>query len=190
MRTKVQRLQDRVEIQRLLHSYARCADTKDWEGFADLFTDDGYLVLPFGKLEKKDMVRAVASVLSPWQATQHMFSNVSIATDRDHLTTNHYLQATRARRGEHLRSRRHRWLVRQHLPPHPGVAGSSSPSVSPSCGTRVSLSSRGIRRRDPPWTRVGPACRSLVSRALHHRVAAHRIVQVAVRSAISHNGEA
>jgi uncharacterized protein (TIGR02246 family) len=91
---KVQWLQDRVEIQDLLHSYARCADTKDWEGFADLFTDDGYLVLPFGKLEQKDMVRAVASVLSPWPATHHLFANVTIAVDGDFATTNHYLQAT------------------------------------------------------------------------------------------------
>jgi hypothetical protein len=57
-------------------------------------TDDGYLVLPFGKLEKKDMARAVAAVLSPWQATQHMFSNIWITIDADHATTNHYLQAT------------------------------------------------------------------------------------------------
>jgi uncharacterized protein (TIGR02246 family) len=91
---RVQRLEDRAAIQDLLHAYARCADTKDWEGFADLFTDDGYLVLPFGKLEKKDMVRAVAAVLSPWQATQHLFANVAIAIDGDHATTNHYLQAT------------------------------------------------------------------------------------------------
>ena len=90
----VRKLLDRAEINDLLLAYARCADTKDWEGFADLFTDDGYLVLPFGKLEKKDMSRAVRSVLAPWQATQHLFANVAITIDGDHATTNHYLQAT------------------------------------------------------------------------------------------------
>jgi hypothetical protein len=40
------------------------------------------------------MARAVPSVLAPWQATQHLFSNVAITIDGDHATTNHYLQAT------------------------------------------------------------------------------------------------
>lgn len=29
---------------------ARCADTKRWNDFAALYADDGYLVLPFGRL--------------------------------------------------------------------------------------------------------------------------------------------
>jgi hypothetical protein len=40
------------------------------------------------------MARAVASVLAPWQVTQHLFSNVTITIGGDHATTNHYLQAT------------------------------------------------------------------------------------------------
>lgn len=90
----VQTLVDRAEIHDLLLAYARCADTKDWAGFADLFADDGHIILPFGKLEKADMARATAAVLSPFEETQHLFSNISIAIDGDSATTNHYLQAT------------------------------------------------------------------------------------------------
>jgi ketosteroid isomerase-like protein len=87
-------LTDRAKINDLILAYARFVDTKDWEAFADLFVDDGCIILPFGKLEKNDMARATAAVLRPFEGTQHLFSNVGITIDGDVATTNHYLQAT------------------------------------------------------------------------------------------------
>lgn len=92
--TQVRWLTDRAEIQDLILAYARTADTRRWEAFADLFADDGCIILPFGRLEKRDMARSVEAVLKPFEATQHMFSNVAIAIDGDSASTNHYLQAT------------------------------------------------------------------------------------------------
>ena len=90
----VQILVDRAEIHDLILGYARNADTKNWEAFAQLFADDGYAQYPFGKVEKKDMARAAGAILQPFERTQHMFSNISITIDGDTATTNHYLQAT------------------------------------------------------------------------------------------------
>jgi ketosteroid isomerase-like protein len=91
---QIQLLMDRAEIHDLIMAYARYVDTKDWEAFADLFADDGCIILPFGKLEKKNLARSTANVLGPFQGTQHLFTNVSISIDGDVATTNHYLQAT------------------------------------------------------------------------------------------------
>jgi 3-phenylpropionate/cinnamic acid dioxygenase small subunit len=89
----VQKLLDRAEINDLLVTYAHCLDTKDWNALADLFTDDGHIGLPFGKLEKKDMARAAAAVLRPFEATQHLYTNIGISIDDDTGRTSHYFQA-------------------------------------------------------------------------------------------------
>ncbi|OBB07514.1 hypothetical protein A5662_09480 [Mycobacteriaceae bacterium 1482268.1] len=38
-----QRLSDELEIVALLHSYARAVDTKDWELYRSVFTDDAHI---------------------------------------------------------------------------------------------------------------------------------------------------
>jgi ketosteroid isomerase-like protein len=90
---KVQWLVDRAEIHDLIMNFARCADTKDWNGYAALFAEDGAALLPFGRLEKKDLVKSVTPVLAPFALTQHLFTNVSIDVNGDTANTNHYLQA-------------------------------------------------------------------------------------------------
>ena len=62
---QIQWLMDRAEIHDLIMAYARYVDTKDWEAFADLFADDGCIILPFGKLEKKNLARSTANVARP-----------------------------------------------------------------------------------------------------------------------------
>ncbi|WP_109524794.1 MULTISPECIES: nuclear transport factor 2 family protein [Nocardia] len=37
------RISDELEIQALLHRYARAVDTKDWELYRSVFTDDAYI---------------------------------------------------------------------------------------------------------------------------------------------------
>ncbi|MDV7353678.1 nuclear transport factor 2 family protein [Rhodococcus oxybenzonivorans] len=86
-------LTNRVQIHDLLLAYARCVDTKDWTGFADLFADDGRVVLPFGSIGKGDMADSVERILAPYEATHHLFANVGIDIDGDTARANHYLQA-------------------------------------------------------------------------------------------------
>jgi uncharacterized protein (TIGR02246 family) len=86
-------LTDRAQIHDLLLSYARCADTKDWTGFADLFAEDGRLVLPFGSIGKDEIAASAERILAPYEATHHLFANVGIDIDGDSARTNHYLQA-------------------------------------------------------------------------------------------------
>jgi SnoaL-like domain len=91
---RIQWLVDRAQIHDLLVAYARCADTKDWAGFAELFADEGTLVLPFGTVPKERLAESAERILGPFEATHHVFTNVSITIDGDTARTNHYLQAT------------------------------------------------------------------------------------------------
>ena len=42
--------EDFIEIQQLMYRYARCADKRDYEGFAGVFTEDATLVFMGMKL--------------------------------------------------------------------------------------------------------------------------------------------
>jgi len=154
LESRVQWLVDRAEIHDLILGYARCVDTKDWDGFADLFADDGCILLPFGKLEKKDLARATAAVLSPFEGTQHLFANVGIHIKGDLATSNHYLQAVHVPASTAQGT--HADIAAGTTTPTgaPTKAGGSSPSTSPLCGAAGSHSSRGTRTRDSEWTPV------------------------------------
>ena len=39
----LQRVSDELEIAALLNTYARAVDTKDWELYRSVFTDDAYI---------------------------------------------------------------------------------------------------------------------------------------------------
>jgi hypothetical protein len=86
-------LTDRAQIHDLLLSYARCADTKNWAGFADLFTDEGRILLPFGSIVKDQIAASGESILAPYEGTHHLFANVGIEIEGDIARTNHYLHA-------------------------------------------------------------------------------------------------
>jgi ketosteroid isomerase-like protein len=87
-------LTDRAQIHDLLLSYARCADTKDWKGYADLFADDGRIVWPHGGIPKHAIAASIERILEPYEMTHHLFSNIGIEIDGDTARTNHYLHAT------------------------------------------------------------------------------------------------
>jgi hypothetical protein len=91
---QLQWLIDRAQIQDLLVAYARCADEKDWDGFADLYADEGRLVLPFGDITRDQMAASCERVLRPFGRTHHMFSNFAIDIDGDTASSRHYLHAT------------------------------------------------------------------------------------------------
>jgi hypothetical protein len=102
---RLQWLVDRAQIHDLVVSYARCADEKDWEGFAELFSDEGRLVLPFGDITKDQMAESGERILRPFGSTHHMFTNFAIEIEGDTARSRHYLQATHvldaAEKGQH-----------------------------------------------------------------------------------------
>jgi hypothetical protein len=63
---QIQWLVDRAAIQDLLFAYARNADTKNWDGFAELFAEEGELILPFGSVKKSDMAASCERILRPF----------------------------------------------------------------------------------------------------------------------------
>ena len=68
-------VEDHIAIQQLMYRYARCADAKDYDGFADIFTDDavfnysGREVTPLGAIQQ--MMRA----LEKYTTTMHQVHN-------------------------------------------------------------------------------------------------------------------
>lgn len=75
--------EDHVSIQRLMYRYARCADTRDYAGFASVFCEDavfdfmGNEVTPYGAIEQ--MMHA----LDKYTATLHQVQNVFYEVDGD-----------------------------------------------------------------------------------------------------------
>lgn len=73
--------EDHVSIQRLMYRYARCADTRDYAGFAMVFCEDavfdfmGNEVTPYGAIEQ--MMHA----LDRYTATLHQVQNVFYEVD-------------------------------------------------------------------------------------------------------------
>lgn len=90
---KVAWLTDRAEIHDLVLSYARCADTKDWQGYSDLFAEEGRIIWPYGDISKADIARSIGRILGPFEATHHMLTNIGITIDGDRARTHHYLQS-------------------------------------------------------------------------------------------------
>jgi uncharacterized protein (TIGR02246 family) len=119
-------LVDRAQISDVLITYARCADTADWDGVAALFTEDGTFTTPFGPpFRGRDFASVSGPVMAQFAATHHMSTNHAIEIDRDRATSHSYLQAVHlTRQGdlsahadiggwyEHTFARRDgRWLI-------------------------------------------------------------------------------
>jgi ketosteroid isomerase-like protein len=97
---QVQYLTDRVHIGDTLIAFARAIDTRDWDGYANLFTEDGVLELPFhepdgipsGHHGRDGMAGYVSQGLGRFRATHHLSANHQIAIDGDIATTVSYCQ--------------------------------------------------------------------------------------------------
>jgi ketosteroid isomerase-like protein len=97
---QVQFLLDRAAISDALIAFARAIDTRDWEGYAGLFTEDGVLELPFrepdgtpaGHVGRSGMADFVREGQHRFAATHHLSANHQIAVDGDTATTVSYCQ--------------------------------------------------------------------------------------------------
>ncbi|MEL6162469.1 MAG: nuclear transport factor 2 family protein, partial [Cyanobacteria bacterium J06628_3] len=71
---------DRIEIIELINQFGMLIDLRDWENFANLFSDSvefdySSIGEVAGSLEPKDIVNNARKDLGGFQATQHMITN-------------------------------------------------------------------------------------------------------------------
>ena len=82
----IQRISDELEITALLHRYARAVDTKDWELYCSVFTDDAVIdyssagAIAGSRDEVIDWLSNGFAAI-PW--TMHYITNVEVDIDRD-----------------------------------------------------------------------------------------------------------
>jgi ketosteroid isomerase-like protein len=82
----IQEISDRLDIQALVHKYARAVDTRDWDLWRSLFTDDA--VVDYSSAGAiaggRDEVAAwLEQALSAMQMMQHFISNIEAEIDGD-----------------------------------------------------------------------------------------------------------
>jgi len=108
---KVRTLCDRAAISDALIAFARAVDTKDWPGYADLYTEDGVLELPFlnpdgtpgGHVGRAGLAQFVEAGLGGFKATHHLSGNHQITIDGETATTVSYCQCVHRHDEDHSR---------------------------------------------------------------------------------------
>lgn len=83
-------LADRLAIEDLLTTYARAVDTKDWDLYESVFSDDAVIdyTSSGGIRGSRSEVRAwVSKALELFTMTQHIVTNHHIVVDRDTATS-------------------------------------------------------------------------------------------------------
>lgn len=82
----IQEISDRLEIEALVHKYARAVDTRDWDLWRSLFTDEAVVdYSSAGAIAgSRDEVAAwLEQALSAMQMMQHFISNIEADIDGD-----------------------------------------------------------------------------------------------------------
>lgn len=92
--------EDEAALRQLVFGYARCADTRDGEGFAALFSADGVLEGARFRYEGTDRLRTVTKGLEPFLKTYHTVHNCFFKADGSAATgviysSAHHLTAQR-----------------------------------------------------------------------------------------------
>lgn len=80
---QLQWLFDRTAMFDLQVEFTRCLDTKEFARLAELFTDDGYIDLPFERFGKAVIAETAARHLAGYGTLQHQISNPSISIEGD-----------------------------------------------------------------------------------------------------------
>ena len=102
---------DRFAIIAVLDRYAECLDTRDWQGLADVFTDD--VAMDFGawQADHLDDVRMhIASFLDGCGPSQHLLGNYRIHLDGDRATSRCYCRVMQQGQGEHKGKHFESWI--------------------------------------------------------------------------------
>lgn len=94
----------------LFNQFAEAIDTKDWEGYAELFTEDGRMVLPWREpVARSEMVELNAVNFAIFSITQHVISNQTASVNSDRISAWAYLIATHVY--EPSQNRENNWVV-------------------------------------------------------------------------------
>ena len=74
-------VEDHIAIERLMYLYARCADNKDYAGFARVFTADAVFDYSGREVRSLDAIREMMLALEKYHTTQHRVQNVLYDVD-------------------------------------------------------------------------------------------------------------
>ncbi|WP_153766460.1 nuclear transport factor 2 family protein [Endozoicomonas sp. OPT23] len=93
---------DKLAIQELAYEYARCADQKDYAGFANVFTQDGVLSIPAMQFDAEglEVIQGAMQQLENYSRTFHLVANVQSTVDNDKATAQVYCVASHVIAGD------------------------------------------------------------------------------------------
>lgn len=89
--------QDHVEIQRLMYRYARCADHKDYAGFAEVFSEDAVFDYSGTEVASLPAIQQMMHALDKYLRTLHLVSNTLYEVDGDAASGETYCTASHLR---------------------------------------------------------------------------------------------
>jgi ketosteroid isomerase-like protein len=76
-------VEDHMAIQRLMYRYARCADTKDYEGFAEVFCADAVFDYAGREVSPLCAIQDMMHVLDKYTSTLHQVNNTLYEVEGD-----------------------------------------------------------------------------------------------------------
>lgn len=86
--------EDHIAIQRLMYRYARCADRKDYPGFADVFCEDAVFDYAGTPVRGCAAIQQMMRNLDQFGNTLHQVSNTLYEVDQDHASGETYCLAS------------------------------------------------------------------------------------------------
>ena len=84
---RLRNLIDKDDIRELLFRFAEAVDTKRWQVWADCYTDDAIVRMPFASHDGREGLAAWGEgALAPFEVTEHLYGNIQIVVDGDTAT--------------------------------------------------------------------------------------------------------
>lgn len=76
-------VEDQLAVQRLMHRYARCADHKDYAGFAEVFCKDAIFLYMGEPVHSLAAIQEMMLTLEKYDVTMHQVQNVFYDVESD-----------------------------------------------------------------------------------------------------------
>lgn len=92
--------EDFIEIQQLMYRYARCADQRDYAGFASVFTDGATLIFRGNEFNGLETIQKVLIDLEKYKRTLHQVSNIDYQVDGNKAVGETYCLASHIMDGD------------------------------------------------------------------------------------------
>lgn len=88
---------DHIEIQRLMYRYARCADRKDYAGFANVFCEDAVFDYSGSAITPCSAIQQMMRALDDFERTLHLVHNTLYEVEGDSANGETYCVASHLR---------------------------------------------------------------------------------------------